>query len=169
MKTIISIPSIMTVFLFTMIFTSLSYAECPNLLPKDYLFVTLEGREADKTPTFVPKGGGVAFSFNLKNENCIAKQVKINEFYAAHYAQDYNTFTIRFDVYDSNNKLVGKKSFNVNKQITQYQEIRDTSKQQKYSGTIDLSNNTKISKIDVFVTTGNWAAVINDLSISFTR
>lgn len=140
------------------------FAKCDDVTIS-YAFVTKADapKEADKGPTYVSPTGGY-----LPDENISCKSGKIKfRFLGAHYAKDPGTGLVRVEVYGKKQEKLGEKITSVAEWITNWQDVSNSSKRKEYSGTIQLPKKSDISKIRIFVVPGNWAVVINDMTVSF--
>ncbi|CAK0775293.1 exported hypothetical protein [uncultured Gammaproteobacteria bacterium] len=136
---------------------------CP-LTAETHLFITSAPPDAekDKNPIRVNSSGGPVRSYDVP---CQAQQLSFN-FFAAHYAQDPGTAMLTITVKDSGGKLIAQRDIPVNNQIRAWQDLRNVSVQQKYSDTITLPKNATIGKVELSAVPGNWALVINGLTIN---
>jgi hypothetical protein len=158
--------TLILVFASFLLLTGVSYAECP-VISEVHFFVTKAspGEEQDKNPTYVDGWGGY---FYEKAISCNAQKVSYH-FLGAHYANHPGKGSIRIEILDGSNNVVGNKTIAVTRQMSHWGDIYDPSKKDKYAGEIDLGKVTAFSKVRFFAVPGNRAVIVSDLKITFSK
>jgi hypothetical protein len=152
------------IFIFIFVTTSICSADCPPLLSESYFFVTWsKGSETDKNPTYVSNSGGVVKTFEFSS--CMVKNLTVN-FLAAFFSQAKGPSSVVLNIYSKGYKIKSK-SFQIDKHIIAWTDIRNKNAMKPYSDKITFPKDIEVTQIEIFVVPGNWATVIHDFEIVF--